>query len=162
MGGGEDALVGLEVDEWFAFAGGEMNPQKDDRVVEKEARRNGRHVRRGFVAEEDRVVSAVDCSGDGGAVGGVAPEGGPVAVDQLEAEMSGAVMGKALNGQFTGVGDGSGLQIGNRKWESGKKDKRGEAEIAYCVPFPEHEVPQQVLPHRKAQLTRTPAGWSSS
>ena len=81
MCGGEYSLVGQEADEGLAVSLREMDSQKNHRVVEKEARRNGCHVRRGFVAEEDRVVSAVDFGGDGGAVGGVAPEDGTIVVD---------------------------------------------------------------------------------
>ena len=88
MGGGEDALVGLEVDEGLTIALREVDTQKDHRVVEKEIGRYGRHVRRGVVAEKDRVMSAVDLGGDGGAVGGIAPEDGAVVVEQLEAEFT--------------------------------------------------------------------------
>ncbi len=121
MGGGEDPLVGLEMDERLAISLGEVDPQKDHRVVEKEIGRNGRHVGGGVVAEENGVMPAINRRGYGCTGGGISPKHGAVVVDELEAKVPGVVEVFTIQRDFARIRHRSRLQIGKRKAKSGSR-----------------------------------------
>ncbi len=78
-------------------------------------------------------MTAGHLSGDGGIIGGVAPENVPLWIDELETEVPEAVVGEAMHGEFARVGHGSGGQIRKRKLESGKeKEKKYGVRNAEC------------------------------
>ena len=119
MGGRDDSLVGLKVQE-VATTNIESYLKVNNGVGEKQIVWNGIHS----LPEEDGIVATPDVNGDGSVlIVRMPPQGGTVVIHQGELALGGAIQVGSVYGNFTGIGNWSRKDIKERKEQKAKDRK---------------------------------------
>jgi hypothetical protein len=119
MGGRDDTLVGLKVQE-VAATNVEPYLKVNNGVGEKQIVWNGIHA----LPEEDGIVAAPDVYGDGSVlIVRMPPQGGTVVIHQGKLELGGTVQVGSVYGNFAGIGNWSREDIKERKEQKAKDRK---------------------------------------